>query len=468
MPENPPAETLRRRPAPSAPGDGGASREDGAAAVTRAGPPPATAAPRRPADRDLLVALHADRDTGPAAACRLGAELARWSGPRTPGRALAAALGVPWPDLERARELLPEAARLADAERRRAGAAGGRLVTRFDADYPRPLLDLPLPPPVLAVAGELPAEVVAGGPAVAMVGSRRADAYGLEVAGDLARALAAAGLPVVSGFARGVDAAAHQGALDGGGTTVAVLGCGLDVPYPHGHRRLFRRIAEGGETTGGGESRGAVLSEFPCGIEPKPWHFPVRNRLIAALAWGTVVVRAARRSGSLITARLALDLGREVLAVPGSLYDRLSEGPHRLLADGAAMATSARDVLDALIGPSGATGLLQRLAQQMVLAGVGVGERPEEQLDEGEAGAGGAPGAGTERSGGAEAGAPARGLPAKVLAALPVGRERSPEALAEELGLGVDAVLGALLELELTGWVRRFPGPAYARRSTRG
>jgi DNA protecting protein DprA len=378
---------------------------------------------------------------------------------------------VPWPDLERAREILPEAARLADAERCRAEAAGGRLVTRLDAGYPRPLLDLPLPPPVLAVAGELPAEVVAGGPAVAMVGSRRADAYGLEVAGDLARALAAAGLPVVSGFARGVDAAAHQGALDGGGTTVAVLGCGLDVPYPHGHRRLFRRIAGGGEAP-----RGAVLSEFPCGIEPKPWHFPVRNRLIAALAWGTVVVRAARRSGSLITARLALDLGREVLAVPGSLYDRLSEGPHRLLADGAALATSARDVLDALLGPSGATGLLQRLAQQMVLAGVG--ERQEEQIDEGEVGAGEAPGAGTDRDaqagrrndggGGAEPGAPARGLPAKVLAALPVGRERRPEELAAELDAGVDAILAALLELELTGWVRRFPGPAYAKRSSRG
>jgi DNA processing protein len=459
MPENPPPQTPHRRSPPSAPGDGGSSREDGAAAGSPTAAPPAAAAPRRPTDGDLLVALHADRDTGPAAACRLGAELARWSGPRTPGRALAAALGVPWPDLERARELLPEAARLADAERRRAEAAGGRLVTRLDAGYPRPLLDLPLPPPVLAVAGELPAEVVAGGPAVAMVGSRRADAYGLEVAGDLARALAAAGLPVVSGFARGVDAAAHEGALDGGGTTVAVLGCGLDVPYPHGHRRLFRRIA------GGGEARGAVLSEFPCGIEPKPWHFPVRNRLIAALAWGTVVVRAARRSGSLITARLALDLGREVLAVPGSLYDRLSEGPHRLLADGAALATSARDVLDALLGPSGATGLLQRLAQQMVLAGVGCGSGAEEEEGEersGERGEGE-----EEASGEAEPGTPSRGMPARVLAALPVGRERRPEELAEELDAGVDAILAALLELELTGWVRRFPGPAYAKRSSR-
>jgi len=418
---------------------------------------PARAA-HRAADRDLLVALHADPESGRAAACRLADELERWSAPAPPPRRLAARLGVPRPALERARRLIPDAARLADAEHRRAAAAGGRLLTRLDAGYPRPLLDLPLAPPVLAVAGELPPAVVEGGAAVSMVGARRADAYGLEVAGDLARALAAAGLPVVSGFARGVDAAAHRGALDGGGSTVAVLGCGLDVDYPRGHRRLFRRIA-GGD---GEPPLGAVVSEFPCGSEPEAWHFPVRNRLIAALSLGTVVVRAARRSGSLITARLALELGREVLAVPGSLYDRLSEGPHRLLADGAAPATSARDVLDALVGPSGATGLLRRLAERMVLAGVGTATAGGgDGREAGDAGSGAASG----EAGGEARGLPGRGLPARVLAALPVGRERTPEAVAADLDAGVDAVLAALLELELGGWVRRYPGPAYARRS---
>jgi len=180
------------------------------------------------------------------------------------------------------------------------------------------------------------------GVAVAIVGSRRASRYGREIATWLAGELARRGLTVVSGFAVGVDAAAHRGALAAGGPTVAVLGCGLDVDYPRGHFELGRRIVHG-EGGGGAEPgpRGAVITEFPCGVEPKAWHFPVRNRLIAALSLGTVVVRAAERSGSLITARRALDLGREVLAVPGAIFDRLSAGPHRLLRDGTEFRWSA-------------------------------------------------------------------------------------------------------------------------------
>ena len=433
-------------------------------------PVPDAAVPRdarrhaSPSPGDLLVALHADRDTGRAAACRLGESLESWGeyarGPAPGARALAELahrLGVPGPVLRRTLEILPSAARRAGEERRRAEAAGGRLVTRLDPGYPRPLLDLPLPPPVLAVAGEIPPPVTEAGLAVAMVGARRADAYGLEAAAHLARSLGALGLPVVSGFARGVDTASHRAALDGGGTTVAVLGCGLDVDYPRGNRKLGRRI----RGAGGAAPGGALVSEFPCGAGPKPWHFPVRNRIIAALSLGTVVVRAARRSGSLITARLALDLGREVLAVPGPVFDRLSAGPHHLLADGAGLATSARDVLDALLGPSGAWGLLERgeeLARQAAAAG-GAGEGGEGGDDAG---------AVSQTSPAlAGAGAPKGGLPAKLLAAMPVGRERSPEALADDLDAGVDAVLAALLELELTGWVRRFPGPAYARRAER-
>jgi len=413
--------------------------------------------------------MHTDRDTGRAAGCRLGESLESWEeyarGP-APGAAalteLARRLGVPGDVLRRTLEILPQAGRRAGQERRRVEAAGGRLVTRLDPGYPRPLLDLPLPPPVLAVAGEIPEMVTEAGLAVAMVGARRTDAYGLEAAAHLARRLGALGLPVVSGFARGVDTASHGAALDGGGTTVAVLGCGLDIDYPRGNRALGRRIRGVGDEVPGG----ALLSEFPCGAGPKPWHFPVRNRIIAALSLGTVVVRAARRSGSLITARLAMELGREVLAVPGPVFDRLSEGPHSLLADGAAIAASAQDVLDALIGPSGAWGLLER-------AGVlkADGELKADKVKAGEVAnheSGGTPGAPGGAAGAlAGVGAPRRGLPAKILAAMPVGRERAPEALASDLGLGVDAVLGALLELELTGWVRRRPGPAYVRRADR-
>ncbi|HEX2163109.1 MAG TPA: DNA-processing protein DprA, partial [Thermoanaerobaculia bacterium] len=255
--------------------------------------------------------------------------------------------------------------------------------------------------------------------AVAIVGSRRADAYGRAAAEHFARALAAAGLTVVSGCAQGVDAVAHRAALAAGGTTVAVLGCGLGVDYPRGHARLRREIA----------ASGAVVSELPCAAEPLAWHFPVRNRLIAALARGTLVVQAAERSGSLITARHALDLGRDVLAVPGSIFDRRSRGAHALLRDGAFPAADPRDVLDVLFGPSESDFLLAAGGGRAAVADAG---RPE-------------------------------GLPGRVLAALEVGRERRVEEVAAALGVPVDGVLGALLELELAGWVRRHPGTAYSR-----
>jgi DNA processing protein len=382
---------------------------------------------RLPARRDLLIALVSEQGPGPAAAARLAGDPEAWLAPDldAPART-AAGLGVPTAALETARRLVPRAAALAAAERRRATAAGARLVTRADDDYPLPLLDLSLPPPVLVVAGEIPPPLLGAGLGVSMVGSRRADAYALEVAERFARQLAAAGLPVVSGFARGVDAAAHRGALDGDGRTVAVLGCGVDVGYPRGHGKLFRRIADGG---------GAVVSEFPCGTEPRPWHFPIRNRLIAALTLGTVVVRAAERSGSLITARHAADLGREVLAVPGPVFDRLSAGTNRLLSDGAGVAASARDVLDVLLGPSASLNLLRE-------GGGG---------DEGTDGAGKSPRKIT-------------GLKGRVVAAMPVGRELAAEEVARGVEAGVDEVLAVLLELELEGAVRRMPGARYARR----
>jgi DNA processing protein len=174
---------------------------------------------------------------------------------------------------------------------------------------------------------------------VTIVGARRATSYGREIARELGRELARAGMVVVSGLAFGVDACAHRGALDGG-RTIAVLGCGPDVAYPESHRSLWRRICE----------EGLVLSEFPPGATPWKWTFPARNRIMAALAGMTVVVEAAARSGSLITADLAADLGRDLGAVPGPVTSRASAGPNNLLAGGACVVRDAQDVLDAMLG----------------------------------------------------------------------------------------------------------------------
>jgi DNA processing protein len=175
---------------------------------------------------------------------------------------------------------------------------------------------------------------------VTVVGARRASSYGREVARELGRELAASGLVVVSGLAFGIDACAHRGALETG-MTFAVLGCGADTPYPASHRSLWRQICE----------RGLVISEFPPGAAPWRWTFPARNRIMAALAGMTVVVEAAERSGSLITADLAADLGRDLGAVPGPVNSRSSAGPNNLLAGGACLVRGAQDVLDAILGP---------------------------------------------------------------------------------------------------------------------
>jgi DNA processing protein len=175
---------------------------------------------------------------------------------------------------------------------------------------------------------------------VTLVGARRASTYGREVARELGRELAAAGLTVTSGLAFGIDACAHRGALDAG-LTVAVLGCGADVAYPASHRSLWRRICE----------RGLVISELPPGTGAWRWTFPARNRIMAALAGMTVVVEAARRSGSLITADLAADLGRDLGAVPGLVSSRAAAGTNELLAAGACLIRDAQDVLDAMLGP---------------------------------------------------------------------------------------------------------------------
>jgi len=202
---------------------------------------------------------------------------------------------------------------------------------------------------------------------VTIVGSRRATSYGREMARELGRELAAAGMVVVSGLAFGIDACAHRGALDAG-RTIAVLGCGPDVPYPAANRSLWRRITEAG----------LVLSELPPGATPWRWTFPARNRIMAAMAGMTVVVEAAARSGSLITMGLAADLGRDVGAVPGPVTSPASAGPNELLAGGACVVRGAQDVLDAMLGPGRRT--IQRTGPAIdallaaVLAAVEAGE----------------------------------------------------------------------------------------------
>ena len=220
-----------------------------------------------------------------------------------------------------------------------AKAAGARVCVLGDPWYPPLLRSIDNPPPVLYVRGALQPDV----PRVAVVGSRDSDDYGLSLARELAEGLAVAGVQVVSGGARGVDAAAHAGALWGQGTTVAVLGCGIDIVYPPENAALFDRLASGG---------GAVVSEFPPGTGSLRQNFPRRNRTISGLSTAIIVVRATRASGSLITANHAAAQGRPIFAVPGKTDEPLSEGPNQLLTLNAARAaTSARDVLFALGWP---------------------------------------------------------------------------------------------------------------------
>lgn len=211
------------------------------------------------------------------------------------------------------------------------------LLRRRDEDFPALLAAIHDPPPALHLRGSGERSVLHG-PAVAIVGARACSSYGRSVARGLARELAAAGLVVVSGMARGIDGEAHRGALEAGGPTVAVLGCGIDRDYPASHAELARRICE----------RGLVVSEYEPGVEPAPWRFPARNRIIAGLSRATVVVEARERSGALITADFALEEGREVLAVPGEITSALSAGTNELLRLGATPVTCAGDVLELL------------------------------------------------------------------------------------------------------------------------
>jgi len=212
---------------------------------------------------------------------------------------------------------------------------GNRIMTCHDTDYPVLLSQLESPPPLLYIHGQTN---ILSEPLLAMVGSRNPSASGVQTARDFARHLSAAGLVINSGLALGIDAACHQGALDAGMPTVAVMGTGLDRVYPARHRDLALKIAE----------QGALVSEFPIGTAPCAENFPRRNRIISGLSLGTLVVEAAIRSGSLITARYAGDQGREVFAIPGSIHNPLARGCHHLIRQGAKLVETAQDVMDEL------------------------------------------------------------------------------------------------------------------------
>jgi DNA processing protein len=216
-------------------------------------------------------------------------------------------------------------------------ARGLRFVGRSEPTYPPLLRELPDPPPGLFLRGSAKVEVLHER-SVAIVGARACSSYGSQVARLLGHELASAGLVVLSGLARGVDGEGHRGALDAEGETVAVLGCGVDRDYPAAHAQLAARIC----------ARGLVVSEYAPSVDPAPWRFPARNRVIAGLAVATVVVEAGERSGALITADFALEAGREVFAVPGEITSSLSVGTNALLRLGATPLTSAEDVLEAL------------------------------------------------------------------------------------------------------------------------
>jgi len=298
-------------------------------------------------------------------------------------------------------------------------AAGCRLLTWDEPAYPLRLKEIYDPPPLLYVKGnvELLSRHI-----ISIVGARRPTSYGNQMAERLARDLADRGLVVASGLARGIDACAHKGALTSAtGATIGVLGCGIDVIYPKENRKIFEEIAQ----------RGAVISEFPLGTFPGAQNFPIRNRILAGMGLGVVVVEGAQYSGSLITARLAMEFGREVFGVPGNATQEVSFGPNQLIKQGAKLVTSWEDVVEELPTPV--------RAELMPVESVSHDERAaliEEALEP------------LER--------PLYGL-------LSVDEARHVDDLVENSGLSSSEVLAALFDLELKGVVRQLPGKQFLK-----
>jgi DNA processing protein len=304
-----------------------------------------------------------------------------------------------------------------DKERSALERLNAHLVPFSDPRYPAGLRPLPDAPPVLYVRGSLLADDKFS---LAIVGSRRASAYGLSIAERFSRELAGRGLTIVSGGARGIDTRAHRGALEAAGRTIAYVGCGLDVNYPAENKRLFEEIAS--------EGRGAIVSEFAIGTMPEPWRFPARNRLISGTALGTLVIESPIDSGALITATDAANQGRDVFAVPGPIETGKNAGCHKLIQDGAKLVQSPQDILDEL-------GVLTLTAGDEEQSSAGrlpptpAGLAPEQQ---------------------------------KVLEMLTL-QARHVDSLISESGYTAPQVTGILTLLEMRGLARRVPGNAFVR-----
>lgn len=294
-------------------------------------------------------------------------------------------------------------------EIQRIGAAGVTIVPLSDPRYPARLRMIADPPPLLYIKGQL---LPVDDKAVAIVGSRSASDYGRRVARDLARGLSSLGFTVVSGMARGIDGVAHESALGAGGRTIAVLGSGVDRAYPSEHDRLYQRIIE----------NGAVISELPIGTRPAAFNFPARNRLISGLSLGVVVVEATEKSGSLITAALAVEQGREVFAVPGEVGSSRSRGAHRLIRQGAKLVENVNDIIE-------------EIAPQLVSRAVGApafAELPQQASQE-----------------------------ARRILSMLQERSLHIDEVIEGSGLPPSKVSEVLLDLELQGFLQQLPGKRY-------
>jgi DNA processing protein len=293
-----------------------------------------------------------------------------------------------------------------------------RLINWTDAEYPQTLLQIYDPPVMLYVRGN--AEVL-NLPSISIVGTRRPTLYGSQMAERLGRELAARGLVMVSGMARGIDAIGHQGAMAVSGRAVGVLGTGVDVCYPKENRKLYDKVLE----------RGAIISEFPLGTHPAPENFPIRNRIVAGMPLGVVVVEGAQYSGSLITARLAMEFGREVFGVPGNVTQPVSFAPNQLIKQGAKLITNGVDVIEELPTP--------------VRAALVQAEQPEAE----------------QRN--LLAAASLNSSERKIFDLLSTDEPKHIDEIVETSGLNSSEVLATLFDLEMKGIIRQTPGKQFSK-----
>ncbi len=302
---------------------------------------------------------------------------------------------------------------------------GIHIVTRCDESYPARLLTIYDSPPVLFIRGGLDPDEIC----VAVVGSRQASAYGRYTTQKISRELALAGVTIVSGMARGIDSCAHRGALSAKGRTLAVLGCGPDVVYPPENRKLFNEILE----------NGALISEYPPGTEPLPYHFPARNRIISGLSYGVLVVEAGEKSGSLITARLAAEQGREVFAIPGTIDSASSRGANSLIKQGAKLIDHVDDILEEIAPQVEKCRPDGRQSSQDHACRTDFKETPD-------------------------AASNLSAFDERLLKLLPEGSAVQVDELLEKSELDAKDVLSGLITLEIKGMIEQYPGKLFARK----